>query len=95
MLVEAVCRFLTFAQCSSCISHHEQHSLTCRFEVEDATPILYVYEVQLAPAVQRKGLGTFLMTLLKLVAKKSQLEAIMLTVLNVSICVVYSSDCFA
>ena len=58
----------------------------CRFEVEDASPILYVYEVQLVPAVQRKGLGAFLMTVLKLLAKKSQLEAIMLTVLNVSAC---------
>ncbi|KAL3141180.1 N-alpha-acetyltransferase 40 [Trebouxia sp. C0009 RCD-2024] len=61
-----------------------------RFEVEDATPVLYVYEVQLAPAVQRKGLGAFLMTLLKLVAKKSQLEAIMLTVLDVSNHVVHA-----
>ena len=59
-------------------------NLICRYEVEDAVPILYVYEVQLQPAVQRKGLGVFLMTLLKLMAKKSQLEAIMLTVLNVS-----------
>ena len=47
-------------------------------------PILYVYEVQLEPAVQRKGLGVFLMTLLKLLAKKNQLQAIMLTVMNVS-----------
>lgn len=53
-----------------------------RFEVEDALPIMYVYEVQLEPAVQRKGLGAFLMTLLKLVAKKNQLGAIMLTVIN-------------
>lgn len=57
--------------------------------MEDASPILYVYEVQLVPAVQRKGLGAFLMTVLKLLAKKSQLEAIMLTVLNVSACVVH------
>ena len=52
--------------------------------MEDALPILYVYEVQVVPAMQRKGLGAFVMTLLKLLAKKSQLEAIMLTVLNVS-----------
>lgn len=68
--------------------------LPCRFEVEDALPILYVYEVQLVPAVQRKGLGAFLMTLLKLLAKKSQLEAIMLTALNVSTLSVHSSGCF-
>lgn len=67
---------------------------TCRFEVEDASPILYVYEVQLVPAVQRKGLGAFLMTVLKLVAKKSQLEAIMLTVLNVSVCFAHASGWF-
>ncbi|DBA69618.1 hypothetical protein WJX79_002434 [Trebouxia sp. C0005] len=53
-----------------------------RFEVEDAVPVLYVYEVQIVPGMQRKGLGAFLMTLLKLVAKKNQLEAIMLTVMN-------------
>lgn len=46
-------------------------------------PLLYVYEVQLVPNMQRKGLGAFLMTLLKLLAKKHQLEAIMLTVMNV------------
>ena len=55
----------------------------CRFEIEDAVPLLYVYEVQIAPNMQRKGLGVFLMTLLKLLAKKHQLEAIMLTVMNV------------
>jgi len=35
------------------------------------------------PMVQRRGLGAFLMTLLKLLAKKNQLDAIMLTVMNV------------
>ena len=60
-------------------------NLLCRFDVEDAKPILYVYELQLMPAQQRKGLGAFLMTLLKLVAKKNQLDAIMLTVMNVSV----------
>ena len=48
-------------------------------------PLLYVYDVQLVPSVQRKGLGVFLMTLLKLMAKRHQLDAIMLTVMNVSI----------
>lgn len=46
-------------------------------------PLLYVYEVQLQTNVQRRGLGAFLMTLLKLVAKRSQLDAIMLTVMDV------------
>ena len=44
---------------------------------------MYVYEVQLAPAIQRQGLGAFLMTVLKLIAKQNQLEAILLTVMNV------------
>ena len=48
-------------------------------------PVLYVYEVQIVPGMQRRGLGAFLMTLLKLVAKKNQLEAIMLTVMNVGL----------
>ena len=64
-----------------------------RFEVEDALPIMYVYEVQLEPAVQRKGLGAFLMTLLKLVAKKNQLGAIMLTVINVGNFLLHSHVC--
>lgn len=42
-----------------------------------------MWEVQLETGVQRRGLGKFLMTLLKLVAKHHQLEWIMLTVLNV------------
>jgi len=48
-------------------------------------PVLYVYEVQIVPGMQRRGLGAFLMTLLKLVAKKNQLEAIMLTIMNVGL----------
>ncbi len=59
--------------------------MCCRFEVEDAVPVLYVYEVQIVPGMQRRGLGAFLMTLLKLVAKKNQLEAIMLTIMNVGL----------
>ena len=59
--------------------------MCCRFEVEDGVPVLYIYEVQIVPGMQRRGLGAFLMTLLKLVAKKHQLEAIMLTVMNVSL----------
>lgn len=57
----------------------------CRFEVEARVPILYVYEVQLEQRIQQKGLGTFLMTFLKLYAKKNHLERIMLTVMDVSL----------
>lgn len=63
------------------------HACICRFEVEDHAPIMYVYEVQIEQRAQRQGLGPFLMTFLKLYAKKNQLERIMLTVMDVSSCI--------
>ncbi|CAL5400052.1 unnamed protein product [Camellia sinensis] len=45
-----------------------------RFTVEEEIPVLYVYELQLGPHVQRKGLGKFLMQLIELIARKSQYE---------------------
>jgi ribosomal protein S18 acetylase RimI-like enzyme len=54
-----------------------------RYEVADppsTDPILYVYEVQLAPAAHRKGLGRFLMQLLELSARRAGLAALTLTV---------------
>ncbi|GFY95334.1 acyl-CoA N-acyltransferases (NAT) superfamily protein [Actinidia rufa] len=41
-----------------------------RFTVEEEIPVLYVYELQLEPYVQRKGLGKFLMQLIELIAYK-------------------------
>lgn len=41
-----------------------------RFTVEEEIPVLYVYELQLEPHVQRKGLGKFLMQLIELIAHK-------------------------
>lgn len=41
-----------------------------RFIVEEELPVLYVYELQLEPHVQGKGLGKFLMQLIELIARK-------------------------
>lgn len=41
-----------------------------RFIVEEEIPVLYVYELQLEPRVQGKGLGKFLMQLIELIADK-------------------------
>ncbi|XP_028118367.1 uncharacterized protein LOC114315925 [Camellia sinensis] len=51
-----------------------------RFTVEEEIPVLYVYELQLGPHVQRKGLGKFLMQLIELIAHKNQMGAVVLTV---------------
>lgn len=41
-----------------------------RFITEEELPVLYVYELQLEPRIQGKGLGKFLMQLLELIARK-------------------------
>lgn len=51
-----------------------------RFILEEELPVLYVYELQLEQHVQGKGVGKFLMQLLELIARKSCMAAIMLTV---------------
>ncbi|CAK9164369.1 unnamed protein product [Ilex paraguariensis] len=51
-----------------------------RFTIEEAIPVLYVYELQLEPRVQGKGLGKFLMQLMELIACKSCMGAVVLTV---------------
>ncbi|KAL3672849.1 hypothetical protein V7S43_002137 [Phytophthora oleae] len=51
-----------------------------RFVEDDGALVLYLYEVQLAPSVQRHGLGKFLMQLLLLVARKHGMELMVLTV---------------
>ena len=73
----------TFDTGAVCNPRFSDNACKCRFEVEDCAPILYVYEVQLEQSAQRKGLGPFLMTFLKLYAKKNKLERIMLTVMDV------------
>ncbi|KAJ4961921.1 hypothetical protein NE237_021831 [Protea cynaroides] len=51
-----------------------------RFIVEEEVPVLYVYELQLEPRVQGRGLGKFLMQLIELIARKNHMGAVMLTV---------------
>lgn len=41
-----------------------------RFVVEEEVPVLYVYELQLEPRIQGKGLGNYLMQLIELIAQK-------------------------
>eukprot|EP00884_Botryococcus_braunii_P001543 jgi/Botrbrau1/1138/Bobra.0162s0029.2 len=55
-----------------------------RFENEEGTPVLYIYELQLRHDFQRKGLGKFLMQLAELIGWKWGMEALMLTVLEAS-----------
>ncbi|KAM3374493.1 N-alpha-acetyltransferase 40 isoform X1 [Capsicum galapagoense] len=51
-----------------------------RFTIEEEIPVLYVYELQLEHRVQGKGLGKFLMVLIELIAQKSKMSAVVLTV---------------
>ncbi|KAD5960316.1 hypothetical protein E3N88_11788 [Mikania micrantha] len=51
-----------------------------RFIIEEETPVLYVYELQLEPAYQGKGLGKFLMQLVELIACNNGMGAVVLTV---------------
>ncbi|XP_057977100.1 uncharacterized protein LOC131164136 isoform X2 [Malania oleifera] len=51
-----------------------------RFIVEEEIPVLYVYELQLENHVRGKGLGKFLMQLIELIACKTGMEAVVLTV---------------
>lgn len=46
-----------------------------RFTVEEETPVLYVYELQIESRVQGKGLGNFLMCLIELIAQKVLLKS--------------------
>ncbi|XP_035546664.1 N-alpha-acetyltransferase 40-like [Juglans regia] len=49
-----------------------------RFTLEEEIPILYVYELQLEPRVQVKGLGKFLMQLIELIAQKNRMGVVIL-----------------
>ncbi|XP_076949310.1 uncharacterized protein LOC143621916 [Bidens hawaiensis] len=51
-----------------------------RFVIEEEIPVLYVYELQLEPAFQGKGLGKFLMQLVELIACNNGMGAVVLTV---------------
>ncbi|OEL21484.1 hypothetical protein BAE44_0017496 [Dichanthelium oligosanthes] len=51
-----------------------------RFVLEEELPVVYVYELQMEPSAQGKGLGKFLMQLIEQIACKNQMGAVMLTV---------------
>ncbi|TVU28705.1 hypothetical protein EJB05_20256 [Eragrostis curvula] len=51
-----------------------------RFVVEEDLPVVYVYELQMEPSAQGKGLGKFLMQLIEQIACKNQMGVVMLTV---------------
>ncbi|GFY57434.1 n-alpha-acetyltransferase 40 [Trichonephila inaurata madagascariensis] len=51
-----------------------------RFDMESNYPILYCYELQIENAIQRKGIGKHLMSILTLIAYKFKLVKILLTV---------------
>lgn len=53
-----------------------------RFEVEETRPVLYVYELQISPQAQSRGLGKLLMAAVEIVARKTEMACVMLTVLK-------------
>ena len=53
-----------------------------RFDWEDDDLVLYVYEIQLIADVRQRGLGKFLMQTMELLARRAQMEAVMLTVMG-------------
>lgn len=53
-----------------------------RFDLDEGVEVLYCYELQLEPNVQRKSLGKFMMQVLELIAFKNNMRKVMLTVLK-------------
>ncbi|KAF2899300.1 hypothetical protein ILUMI_06880 [Ignelater luminosus] len=53
-----------------------------RFDLDEGIEVLYCYELQLEPHVQRKGLGKFMMQILELIAFSNSLKKVVLTVLK-------------
>lgn len=51
-----------------------------QFDMENNYPILYCYELQVESAIQRKGVGKHLMSILTLIAYKFKMVKILLTV---------------
>lgn len=53
-----------------------------RFDMDEGIEVLYCYELQLEPFVQRKNLGKFMMQILELIAFKNNMRKVILTVLK-------------
>lgn len=51
-----------------------------RFDLDYDDEVLYCYEIQLVPEVRRKGLGKFLMQILELLAYKTDMKKVILTI---------------
>ncbi|KAK2188628.1 hypothetical protein NP493_126g00024 [Ridgeia piscesae] len=51
-----------------------------RFDMDYEEAVLYCYEIQLVKSVRHKALGKFLMQILELLAHKTQMSKVMLTV---------------
>ncbi|XP_057315190.1 N-alpha-acetyltransferase 40-like [Hydractinia symbiolongicarpus] len=51
-----------------------------RFDVDDEVEVLYCYEIQLTDATRGKGLGKFMMQILELMALKTKMKKVVLTV---------------
>ncbi|KAL5008974.1 hypothetical protein ScPMuIL_014555 [Solemya velum] len=51
-----------------------------RFDLECDDEVVYCYEIQLIEEVRQKGLGKFLMQILELLAHKTEMKKVMLTV---------------
>jgi len=49
-------------------------------------PALWVFNFQLEPALQRKGLGRHIMSLLELIARKHSMQSIQVMILAVCTC---------
>lgn len=67
---------LTAAETSTCLEDSGPlvGFVQYRFVLEEEIPVLYVYELQLEPRVQGKGVGKFLMQLVELMAQKVMLN---------------------
>ena len=51
-----------------------------RYDMDYDDEVLYVYEIQIDPSYQRKGIGRFMMFALEMLAFKADMRKIMLTV---------------
>lgn len=60
-----------------------------RFDIDEGLEVLYCYELQLEPAVHRKGLGKFMMQILELIAFKNNMRKVVLTILKNNPCSVF------
>ncbi|ETW07906.1 hypothetical protein H310_02314 [Aphanomyces invadans] len=56
-----------------------------RFVEDEGDAVVYVYEIQVGPGMQRQGLGKRLMQLLQLIGRKYKMKLILLTVFKSNI----------